>query len=414
MRQILVLGLLAVLGWWLYGGFSAQPADAAGSGTTVGGVDANGPANGDAATTSASRLADLLGGGKAATDEAATPAVPPAGIALDSDGQRALLELIASIEGGDAAAIDLGWQAMASGALAAPLQQRLATALQGPGQQGSGDFATMLKRLGSHNSFLHSPQGRAQAEAVFAAAMALPDGEAIAAGTKVLESCLRGRIEKQDGEARAFVNTAYGKYRARAARWLCNSGNVAGARSYTVASGDSLNRIARKFRREGLEVEEGTIAALNGIHNKNAIQVGQKLKIPVDPIHAVIEKRSYSLSLYVGDQLLRLYWVGHGRDDKTPVTEFKVGAKKPQPPWTAPDGNVYPYGHPKNILGEYWIQLSHDYAAGFGIHGTPMPDTIGTMSSDGCIRMLAADIADLFEILPRGAAVEVRATEARS
>jgi lipoprotein-anchoring transpeptidase ErfK/SrfK len=33
------------------------------------------------------------------------------------------------------------------------------------------------------------------------------------------------------------------------------------------------------------------------------------------------------------------------------------------------------------------------------------------MSSAGCIRMLDADIAELFKILPRGAKVVVRATE---
>jgi lipoprotein-anchoring transpeptidase ErfK/SrfK len=40
-----------------------------------------------------------------------------------------------------------------------------------------------------------------------------------------------------------------------------------------------------------------------------------------------------------------------------------------------------------------------------------MPDTIGTMSSMGCIRMLAPDIAELFQLLPRGAKVQVLASE---
>ena len=37
-----------------------------------------------------------------------------------------------------------------------------------------------------------------------------------------------------------------------------------------------------------------------------------------------------------------------------------------------------------------------------------MPETIGTMSSMGCIRMYQNDIAELFRLLPRGATVEVR------
>ena len=40
-----------------------------------------------------------------------------------------------------------------------------------------------------------------------------------------------------------------------------------------------------------------------------------------------------------------------------------------------------------------------------------MPETICTMSSMGCIRMLAPDIAELFKLLPMGTTVTVRATE---
>jgi lipoprotein-anchoring transpeptidase ErfK/SrfK len=37
-----------------------------------------------------------------------------------------------------------------------------------------------------------------------------------------------------------------------------------------------------------------------------------------------------------------------------------------------------------------------------------MPETIGTQSSAGCIRMLDADIEELFRLLPRKAKVEIR------
>ncbi|MCA8950608.1 MAG: L,D-transpeptidase family protein, partial [Planctomycetes bacterium] len=303
--------------------------------------------------------------------------------------------------------IDQGWTVLASGRLTGGPADRIVGALV-----QDGEFAAMAARLGSRNAFLHHAAGRKFAEQTFAAAMALPDADAVAAGTKVLDLCLRGPIEKADTAARAVVNSAYAAYRVRVDRWLCDPANVAGARSYTVASGDSLNGIARKFRNEGLLVDEGTIAVLNRIHNKNAIRVGQRLKVPAEPIHSVVEKRSFSLAVYVGDLLLRLYWVGHGQNDRTPVAQFEVGNKQPRPQWTAPDGNVYPYGHPQNILGEYFITFLHPSYSGFGAHGTPMPETIGTMSSMGCIRMHAQDIAELFEILPRGSVVEVRASEA--
>ncbi|MBM4062083.1 MAG: LysM peptidoglycan-binding domain-containing protein, partial [Planctomycetes bacterium] len=272
------------------------------------------------------------------------------------------------------------------------------------------DFPALLGQLGTGNVFLHSREGRALAERALGAAMAMPDPEAVAAGTRLLDLAVRGRIDKQDHGARGFVDEAYRQHRLRVDRWLCNPANVQGARSYTVARGDVLARIAARFRREKILVEDGTLAVLNGIRNPDALMVGQRLKVPLDPIHCVVEKRSFSLAVYVGPSLLRLYWIGHGEHDKTPVAEFTVAEKVEKPQWTAPDGNVWPYGHPNNILGEYYVTLQHPGHDGFGVHGTPMPETIGTMSSMGCIRMHAPDIAELFRLLPRGTKFVVRAS----
>jgi lipoprotein-anchoring transpeptidase ErfK/SrfK len=140
----------------------------------------------------------------------------------------------------------------------------------------------------------------------------------------------------------------------------------------------------------------------------NAIQVDQRIKAPIEPIHAVVEKRSFLMAVYVGDAILRLYWVGHGADDKTPVTEFTVSEKLENPPWYAPDGKVYAFGDPKNILGKYFIKFASASYSGFGAHGTPQPETVGTMASAGCIRMYDKDIEELFRLLPRRAKVEVR------
>ncbi|MEO6595356.1 MAG: L,D-transpeptidase family protein, partial [Planctomycetota bacterium] len=315
-------------------------------------------------------------------------------------------ELLSRVNQREPAAVAAGWSLLVQARIAQG-RPRLAAALDAPGN----DFPALLAALGADNSFLHSAEGRDKASKALNAGMALPDPEALQAGSLLLGLALKGRIERLDRDARAFVDDAYRQHLIRVDRCLCDPGNVAASRSYTVASGDSLARIASKFRREKVVVEDGTLAVLNRIHNPNALQVGQKIKVPVDPIYAVVEKRSFSMAVYVGDQLLRLYWVGHGENDRTPVTEFTVEEKQPRPEWTAPDGKRYPYGHPGNILGEYFIKFRHDRYTGFGAHGTPMPDTICTMSSAGCIRMFAPDIEDLFKIIPRGAKVIVRASE---
>ncbi|MBX3464849.1 MAG: L,D-transpeptidase family protein [Planctomycetes bacterium] len=395
MRQFLLGLLVAGLAWWLFAG--SRPVQTTGG---PGGEGGSPPLDLHRMLAPASEP-KAVGALDATLRPGARDAAP-----VSATGLAGVDDLLARIQQQDAAAATFAWQAIAEGRAGGD-RRRLTEALAA----ASGDFAGMLARLGTHNAFLHSPEGRALAAQVLATALAMPDGEACTAVSLLLALSLRGRIERGDTEVRAFVEDAYRQHRVRVDRWLCDPANVARSRSHTVASGDSLARVASKFRREGLHIEDGTLAVLNRIHNPNAVQIGQKIKVPVDPIFAVVEKRSYSLAVYVGDHLLRLYWVGHGENDKTPVTEFTVAEKQPRPEWTAPDGQRYPYGHPKNILGEYFIKFRHDRYTGFGAHGTPMPETIGTMSSMGCIRMLAPDIAELFQLLPRGAKVQVLATD---
>lgn len=396
MRQFVLGILMAAFVWWGYTAFGGDPA-VAGSG------DGAPPPAGPAGSSSLDQLVPKAAAGAPRHNEAALDAAPPAPVVRVAPNE--IDGLLAGIGQAEPAAVARGWAVLATGGNA-DVRRSVLGALTTP-KEG---FAALLAQLGPFNTFLHSAEGRTQAGAVLAAAMALPDADAVTAGTQLLDVCLRGPIEKADRAAREFVDTAYQQHRIRVDRWLCDPANVQGARSHTVASGESLARIATRFRKEKILVDDGTLAILNRIHNPNALQVGQKVKVPIDPIRSVLEKRSFSLCVYVGDRLLRLYWVGHGENDKTPVTEFTVTEKQPRPEWTSPDGNVWPYGHPNNILGEYFIKLQHASYTGFGVHGTPMPDTIGTMSSMGCIRMLAPDITEYFKLVPRGTKLVVRAS----
>ena len=398
MRAFLFGLLVAGLVFWWSGWLTGDKVVAAGDGAEAA----------DPGPRTGVQLDSLLNGGTATPSAAPAPA-PAQPLRLTSaepvERQPAVDDLLVRLQQREPAAIAAAWAACGRGAGADA--ERLLGALRPAGD----DFGSMLAALGPDNSFLHSAEGRGLAAKVAAMAFAMGDADATTAGTQLLLLMLKGRILREDTAQRALVDDVYKQHRVRVDRWLCDPGNVAGARSYTVAKGDSLARIAGKFRKEGLRVEEGTLAILNRIHNPNAIQVGQKIKVPAAPIHGIVEKRSFSLAVFVGDHLLRLYWVGHGEHDRTPVTEFTIGVKQPRPDWTAPNGQVHAYGSAGNILGEYFIKFLNDTYIGFGAHGTPMPETICTMSSMGCIRMLAPDIEELFKLLPMGAKVVVRATE---
>jgi lipoprotein-anchoring transpeptidase ErfK/SrfK len=62
---------------------------------------------------------------------------------------------------------------------------------------------------------------------------------------------------------------------------------------------------------------------------------------------------------------------------------------------------------PKNPLGPYWLGLegTDGLAVGqrsYGIHGTIDPDSIGKMSSMGCIRLHNQDVEVVYKLLIPG------------
>ncbi|MBK8100329.1 MAG: L,D-transpeptidase family protein [Planctomycetes bacterium] len=397
MRQFLLGLVVAALVWWGYSTFLA------GDERSGGEPPANVPQD------LGEKLRTAQGDGPL-EKPSADPGVPmqplnarPSGSVSDVAVAEADLAAVAA---GEQQASTQAWLVLAAG-VGGGARKQWADALA-RGCPSLEDPEALLRSLGVNNAFLHSEEGRARAKQLVDGIAGWADDKAVPLTSRLLEACMRGPIEKAQTDARAAVDSIYEGHRKRVDRWLCDPANVARARSHVVAKGEGLQKIANRFRREGILVDDGSLAILNRIHNPNALQVGQKIKIPIDPIHAVVEKRSFLLAVYVGDQVLRLYWVGHGADSKTPVAEFTVSDKLERPDWFAPDGRQIAYGSPENILGDYFIKFANASYTGFGAHGTPMPETIGTMSSAGCIRMYAPDIAELFRLLPRGVKVEVR------
>ena len=62
-------------------------------------------------------------------------------------------------------------------------------------------------------------------------------------------------------------------------------------------------------------------------------------------------------------------------------------------------------GGPGNPLGTRWIGTS---APAIGIHGTPVPSSIGTRASHGCIRMYIPDVERLYRQVEIGTRVYIR------
>ena len=96
------------------------------------------------------------------------------------------------------------------------------------------------------------------------------------------------------------------------------------------------------------------------------------------------------------------YGIGVGRDGFTWSGTKTIERKSEWPDWIPPADMLQrqPYlprfmaGGPGNPLGARAMYLSGTV---FRIHGTNKPSSIGTHVSSGCIRMLNADVTDLYE-----------------
>jgi lipoprotein-anchoring transpeptidase ErfK/SrfK len=119
--------------------------------------------------------------------------------------------------------------------------------------------------------------------------------------------------------------------------------------------------------------------------------------------------------LYVvqpGGRALR-YGIGVGRDGFQWQGLVKITRKQEWPDWTPPAEMIarQPYlprwmaGGPGNPLGARALYLGHTV---YRIHGTNLPQTIGTAVSSGCFRLTNPDVTDLYNRIPVGTKVIVQ------
>lgn len=112
-----------------------------------------------------------------------------------------------------------------------------------------------------------------------------------------------------------------------------------------------------------------------------------------------------SLRVYDNDRTVAIYPVGVGKiNTPTPQGYFKVVEKIVNPTWTDPanTSNSIPSG-PNNPLGYRWIGIGGNY----GIHGTNKPDSVGHYVSNGCIRMVEANVEKVFDMVDVGTEVQL-------
>ncbi|MCK4994462.1 MAG: L,D-transpeptidase family protein [Candidatus Omnitrophica bacterium] len=159
---------------------------------------------------------------------------------------------------------------------------------------------------------------------------------------------------------------------------------------YEVKAGDSLYKIAKTYK---TTVE--LIMKVNGLKN-SLIRPGMKLKIVTSVFKIIVNKTDLDLKLIADDEVIKVYQIGTGRDNSTPVGQFKIVNRIVDPVWYK-TGAIVPAGSVDNILGTRWLGISEP---GYGIHGTVDKQPIQKQKTQGCVRMMNNDVEELFSIVP--------------
>lgn len=84
-------------------------------------------------------------------------------------------------------------------------------------------------------------------------------------------------------------------------------------------------------------------------------------------------------------------------DMRTPEGVFQVSDIQDASNWTHDFGDGK--GEISGAYGNHFIRLSVPKQKGIGIHGTHLPESIGTRASEGCIRMNNEDLEQLVKLI---------------
>ena len=182
-----------------------------------------------------------------------------------------------------------------------------------------------------------------------------------------------------------------------------------------LEKGEALPEIARHF-----SLGINTLAAANPGTDIWLPKAGDRIVLPLSFILPEADRegivinlaamRLFSFKKEGNLQAVATFPVGVGSDERpTPKGLMHITRKKFQPTWYVPasiaadhrkKGDPLPAAVPPgplNPLGEHAFYLSQ---AGYLIHGTNKPASIGLRATNGCIRLYPEDIKRLFDTTP--------------
>lgn len=132
-----------------------------------------------------------------------------------------------------------------------------------------------------------------------------------------------------------------------------------------------------------------------------SVSLGQKNLVVVDKAHLrlVVVDRTRGDTLLSCPVALGANF-GQKRiegDRRTPEGIFPVVSVENASRWTHDFGDGL--GPRPRAYGDWFIRLDVEGFTGIGLHGTCFPQSVGTFSSEGCVRMLDSDLRTLITLI---------------
>ncbi|MCX5706966.1 MAG: L,D-transpeptidase family protein [Candidatus Omnitrophica bacterium] len=172
---------------------------------------------------------------------------------------------------------------------------------------------------------------------------------------------------------------------------------TAKSRLYEIKPGDTLTKIAREFK-----TTADLIKKSNNLSDDKIIP-GRKIKVWTAGFSVLVDKSQNILILKSEEEIIKTYIVSTGKNNSTPVGNFKITSKLINPTWFKA-GAVVSAGSPENILGTRWMGFD---LPSYGIHGTTEPQSLGKQVTQGCVRMSNSEVEELYTIIPLGTEVSI-------
>jgi hypothetical protein len=136
---------------------------------------------------------------------------------------------------------------------------------------------------------------------------------------------------------------------------------------------------------------------------QSAVPVEFRQQQPAAHREIVVSLEDRKLALIENGEIKKIYTVSVGTPSTpSPEGTFTIQRRVANPTYHHDGRTVLP--GPTNPVGTRWMGLNK---AGYGIHGTNEPKSIGKAASHGCVRMGRADLEEFFALVAVGDTVRM-------